>query len=1272
MTSPSDHALSETLGPLFDEAWYAARYPEALASGLDPLAHYLAEGDATGNRPHPLFDPAFYSEQHPEIAKSAGARLKHYAEVGEPGGAWPNPLFDPRFYLEANPDLQPLGESLLAHYYLYGSRELRAPNPIFDSEFYLAQLGPGAAGANPLVHYMEQGDLKGFAPHALFAPAYYGSQHPELPVKGGARLAHYLQEGGRDGTNPHPLFQSRFYLDQCPPGARETVPALGHYLAEGEVHGLAPNPLFDPEFYRDTNPDLVGMASLLSHYLRFGAEEGRAPNPLFVPEFYTKEVWGRAVARCDLLAHYLEAGEAEGLRPHPLFDPTHYAPHAAKAGFDSGSLLGHYLRRGGEPGNDPHPLFDSAYYAAQLSGPQPCKQTLLGHYLASGEAQNLKPNPLFDPAYYAKKSGSGPSDHLLHYVSMGGRAGLAPSCLFDSALVLGQMPRESDERVSPLEYYFQSKSEMKEGPHSLFFASWYQSEHPEVADSGLDALSHFVEIGAQRGYDPHPLFNSRWYREAHPGHLDDEMPAVFHFLESGEALGLAPNPFFNAESYAAQASVTLRPGESPFSHFCRRGMDEGLISSRLFPFCLQFFRDQNPGRRNRSVNPAGGYLVDEYRDRSAPEAEIRIELPPVYSPDVSIVIPVFGQLVYTLACLRSISRAENEATYEVILIDDHSRIAEFEPLVGIANLRVFRNEKNLGFLRSCNKAVEHARGKDLVFLNNDTLVMDKWIDRLIETREAFPDAGLVGSQLLFPDGRLQEAGSVIWRDGSAINYGSGEEASDSRYAFARKVDYVSAAAVLIAADLFRELGGFDEFYAPAFYEDTDLAFRVREAGMDVVYQPASKVVHFGGASHGRDTTSGIKHHQVINQKRFFERWRTRLNEHYGDGTRPEKAAIRLSGHRALVVDATMLTPDRDAGSLRMLNLMKVLSRLGFVVTFIPSNLLNAEPYVSLLGRSGIQVECNPHISSIDQFLQISGTDFELCIVSRPDTAESCLDAVRLYCPRALVLYDTVDLHFLRREREILLKGVAAVPAAIREQELEAVARADATITVSEFDRAKLLEQVPSAVIHVVSLIHEVHPPTTSFSDRNGILFIGSFQHTPNVDAVLWFINEVLPIIHEWVPELRFHIIGSDPPEEIRDKASDRVIIEGFIENVDAQFSRRRLSIAPIRYGSGVKGKINQSMAYGLPCVATPPAVEGMDLDWESEILVADGAHHFAEAVAELYENETLWTMLSHNSVASIERSYSMAVAEEGVREIFRHHGRQLPEKAGKAISSRRG
>jgi glycosyltransferase involved in cell wall biosynthesis len=362
----------------------------------------------------------------------------------------------------------------------------------------------------------------------------------------------------------------------------------------------------------------------------------------------------------------------------------------------------------------------------------------------------------------------------------------------------------------------------------------------------------------------------------------------------------------------------------------------------------------------------------------------------------------------------------------------------------------------------------------------------------------------------------------------------------------------------------------------------------------------------------------------------------------------------------LIVDATILMPDRDAGSLRMFNLIKVLQGMGFAVTFIPSDLSNPKDYVETLQQAGIQVACLPHVESVESFLQAFGAEFELCIVSRPDTAEKNLDLVKLLCPNSLVLYDTVDVHFLRRERELRLTGVAQSEESIKKRELRAVSRADGTIAVSEFDRGKLLEKVPNAQIHVVSLIHEAHPQETPFSDRNGILFIGGFQHGPNADAVLWFLTDIFPIVRSWIPDLRFHIIGTNPPDEIRDRACDHIIVEGFVENVEEQFASRRLSIAPLRYGSGVKGKINQSMAYGLPCVATPAATEGMDLKWGSEIMVAETAHEFAEAVAKLYESQELWTLLARNSVASIERSYSAAVAEEGLGKILKHHGRDLP------------
>ena len=1251
-------SLYAELESLFEEAWYVAHYPEAASFGRPALTHYLEVGDEAGLLPNPLFDAEFYSVQYPSVSRQGGARLLHYLRMGEKVGAYPCALFDPEHYSRAYADLQSVEGSLLSHYCRHGAAEMRSPNPLFSPKWYQGQsIGKTEGNQNPLLDYIDEGDGAGISPHPLFDPAYYGSQHPDLPTTGGARLAHYLKEGGRGGSNPHVLFRSRFYLAQSP-GLKEEggSSALAHYLAEGEMKGLLPNPLFDPQYYSRLHPDLSHIqGGLLAHYSEFGAQEGRRASPLFSAEYYLRCVRELGVEKQDLMGHYLDSGDAAGLCPHPLFDPVYYAKQVSDLEARQLSRIEHYFLYGDRDKKSPHPLFNSAYYAAQLSEPPGIHRTFLGHYLEVGERKRLKPNPLFDPKHYAEQLGPG-SMGLLEHCSLAGIASrISPSILFDPSWVARQMPVDSPVGLGPLEYYLREEGRLKDGPHPFFSPEWYAAQYPEVDSSGLEPLAHFMEKGAAAGLDPHPLFSSDWYRDFYGECVPPAMSSIEHYIEVGLEREFSPNPLFNSAYYASEYARDIQAGETALGHYIRIGMSRGNKPSAIFSFCLQFFRGPSE-QRMRSVNPAAGYLDPVYDEIYSPNAELPIRLRTVHRPDVSILIPVFGQLVYTLACLRSISMATNEATYEVIVIDDHSSAKHFEPLTRIDNLRLFRNQEQVGFLHSCNRAAREARGKKLILLNNDTLVTDHWLDALLETRLAYPQAGLVGSQLIFPDGRLQEAGSVIWNDGGAANYGSGGNPDDPRYSFARKADYVSAASAMVSAKDFSDLSGFDERYAPAFYEDTDLAMRFRALGKDVVYQPASKIIHFGGASHGRSVVSTLKKHQVGNAVVFRSTWAKSLIEHMHPEANIDEAALRVNGPQVLVVDAVMLTPDQDSGSLRMFNLLRVLVQLGFSVSFAPGNLDDQQDQRRLLEKYGIRVVSRPYAESLDEFLQEFGASFKLCIVSRPDTADQYLDSIKLLCPNALVFYDTVDLHFLRRERELKLTGVAPSPDSINQQELWAIGRADGTIAVSEYDRQVIQKKVPDAQVHVVSNIHETKKLNRPFVDRDGILFIGSFAHTPNVDAVLWFVSDVLPMIHEWLPELRFHVIGLNPPEEIRDLASDRVVIEGFLKDVEGQFGARRLSVAPLRYGSGVKGKINQSMAYGLPCVATPVAVEGMDLDWESEVFVAAEAREFAEAVVEIYENEELWSTLAVNSQAGIERSFSMKVAEENFLKALREHG----------------
>ena len=308
------------------------------------------------------------------------------------------------------------------------------------------------------------------------------------------------------------------------------------------------------------------------------------------------------------------------------------------------------------------------------------------------------------------------------------------------------------------------------------------------------------------------------------------------------------------------------------------------------------------------------------------------------APLVSILIPTYGQVDYTLRCLASIAAAPLRASIEVIVAEDASGDPAIARLREVQGITLRENPANLGFLRSCNAAAAVARGRFLLFLNNDTEVLPGAIDALADLALARPEAGLVGARLVYPDGRLQEAGGIVWQDASAWNYGRFQDPRRPEFNYVREVDYCSGAAILVRRDVFEQLGGFDEAFVPAYYEDTDLAFRIRAVGLKTLYQPAAVVVHHEGISHGTDTESGIKAHQVANAAVMAERWRSvLLAGHYPNGEQVMRARDRAHDRPVvLVIDDKVLEPDRDAGSRSTFEHVRALLREGWVVNSGPT------------------------------------------------------------------------------------------------------------------------------------------------------------------------------------------------------------------------------------------------------------------------------------------------------------------------------------------------
>jgi GT2 family glycosyltransferase len=630
----------------------------------------------------------------------------------------------------------------------------------------------------------------------------------------------------------------------------------------------------------------------------------------------------------------------------------------------------------------------------------------------------------------------------------------------------------------------------------------------------------------------------------------------------------------------------------------------------------------------------------------------------------TVLIPMHNKVELTISCLRELSLNQDFELARVIVIDDASNIEDLELLQRVRGIEILRLEENVGYLRAINSGLNLVSSKYVVLLNNDTLPQNGWLDALVNFVEKRPQARIAGSKLLNVDGSVQEAGSEIFSSGDIWNLARGFDKDDSRISFNRMVAYCSAASLLVDTKWFQKLGGYDERFAPAYFEDFDLCLEAWNQGFEVWYVHNSVVIHIEGGSHGKSILSGIKKFQEVNREKFFAKW-SPLPIHTFDFEEVIPGLFERSiESQGIVVFVEDQIPDakRDAGSKRAEQIFTSLHDLGFHVILLTLN-NNVDPIVlSDHLQSGIEIYVN--IEDMFAGLEDRKNRVQYVWVARVGVADAIWKSIKAYFPQTPFIFDTVDLVHLRLLREEKIKEsenkkrVFALESSRAEKlEIGYVLKSDHAVVCSEFERKYLISKGVSSEKVSTVWATEDFPDSDRVRklSRELVTFVGNFKHTPNVDAVRWLIREVLPVVRKRSPNLlsKIRIVGSGLSLELQLQLEEfGVVYLGWVHNLEDLYSKTRLVIAPLRYGAGMKGKILEAISYGCPVLTTSMGAEGFPFQHLEQILISDDASQFAELLCKCYAKPRLLSNLSLSALRVAKDEFSKEKLTFGVERVL--------------------
>jgi GT2 family glycosyltransferase len=569
----------------------------------------------------------------------------------------------------------------------------------------------------------------------------------------------------------------------------------------------------------------------------------------------------------------------------------------------------------------------------------------------------------------------------------------------------------------------------------------------------------------------------------------------------------------------------------------------------------------------------------------------------------------------------------------------------------VKNIIVHNNNNKNNYLMSCNELVKFSRGKYILFLNNDIKVHKEWLIFLIKLIESDKKIGMVGSKLIFSNGKLKEAGGIVWNNGEYFRFGRDYNLDLPEYNYVKEVDYISGASILIRKSTWDKIGGFDKRYTLSYYGEIDFAFEIRRVGYKVMYQPKSVVEYDEGISKRNNLSLGIKKLQVINKKKFVEKWKKDLKY------QKEQGNIFLSRdrgyNRIFVIDSFVPIYNQNAGNRCTFMYLNLFKEIGLQVTFLPNDFQKIEPYTTILQQKGIEVLYGDwYQKNIETWLKNNLKYFNFVYLERPEIGLKYIDLIRQHFSRK-IFYFPHDIHYIRLSREYNIthdEKKLNQSNMFKKIEMEIFSKVDIIHVVGNYEYQILKKKFKKKIIRNIPIYiydKQLSNVEKDFSKRKDLIFVGGFLHSPNKDAVLWFYQYVYPKIVGKFQDIIWHIVGSNIPDEIMKLESKNIKIEGFLSDEDlySLYQKCRIAIIPLRFGAGVKGKIIEAAYNQIPIVTTTIGGEGLDNSLGA-FIIEDDAEKMSDIIIKLYVNYSKLKQMSDLGKKFIETYFSINRAKE--------------------------